>query len=37
MTPEMKKMAEDMANQMKPKMKAAMTKSCKETSGRAMR
>jgi hypothetical protein len=27
-TPEMRKMAEDMANQMKPKMKAAMTKSC---------
>ena len=30
MTPEMKKMAEDMANQMKPKMKAAMSKSCKD-------
>jgi hypothetical protein len=26
----MKKMAEDMANQMKPKMKAAMSKSCKD-------
>jgi hypothetical protein len=30
MTPEMKKMAEDMAKSMGPKMKAAMTKSCKD-------
>jgi hypothetical protein len=27
-TPEMRKMAEDMVNQMKPKMKAAMTRAC---------
>jgi hypothetical protein len=28
MTPEMRKMAEDMVNQMKPKLKAVMTRSC---------